>query len=109
MNKKADGGLTAIVIIVVILIFIGWLVNLSNRDCSKDNDCKDGQYCGSDFSCHDFKIVEKDTIVQQFSLTGPAIIIGIAIVIAAIILKGKVKFWQKEEQKHVSDYSESKK
>ena len=87
MNKKADGGLTAIVIIVVIIVFLGWLVNISQRQCHSNKECKDDQYCGSDFACHKIPVIERETtpVIVHRSYAGPAWIIGIAMVITAVI------------------------
>ena len=84
-GKKGVAWLAAVLFIIIIVIIIVWLVNLSNRECSKDSDCSDGFYCGSDFSCHEFKIVEKTTVNND--LIGAGIIIAVAIIIAAIILR----------------------
>ncbi len=87
MYKKADAGLTAIVIIVVILVFLSWLVNISQRECQSNKDCSDEQYCGSDFACHKIPVIvrESNPVVVQRDFTGAAWIIGIALVVTAII------------------------
>ncbi len=87
LNKKADGGITAIIIVVIILVFIGWLVAMGNRECNTDSDCGKGSYCGSDFACHEIPVIEKSASV---SFTLPALILGIAMIITAVILK-----WEK--------------
>ena len=86
MNKRADGGLTAIVIIVVILVFLSYLVNLSSRQCSSNKDCDDDAYCGSGFACHKIPVIERQTspVIVNRDFSGAAWIIGIAIVIAAL-------------------------
>lgn len=94
LNKKADGGLTAIVIILIALVFIGWLVNINNRECDSNQDCEENQYCGSDFSCHNIPVIEK-TVVKR-SLTLPIFIICTTIVALAIIWKWEKLFGKKE-------------
>ncbi len=100
MNKRADGGLTAIVIIVVILVFLSYLVNISQRQCSSNKDCSDGSYCGSDFSCHKIPVIERQTspVVVNRDYTGAAWVIGIAIVIASIFFNWDKIFHRKKER-----------
>jgi len=108
LNKKADGGLTAIVIIVIILVFIGWLVKLNNRECTKDRDCGIESYCGSDFTCHRIPIIEKTNSIVQYDLKWPSVIIGISVIIAAIIIKGgKIPFRKEKEVAHSKEHSHS--
>ncbi len=85
---KAQAGLTAIAIILIAIIFIGWLVKIGSRECSSNNDCEKGQYCGSDFSCHNIPIIEKS--VTKVSITGPTVVICVTIIVLAIILR-----WEK--------------
>src|SRR3989338_5557793 len=87
MNKKADGGLTAIIIVVIIIVFLGWLVNIGDRECNKNSDCSDESYCGVDHNCHKVPIIEKEPIIVERNYVAPAIIIGIAMIITAVILK----------------------
>jgi hypothetical protein len=85
MNKKAVVPAVLGVIIVIIVVLVIW--NYAGRECSKDTDCGNERYCGSDFKCHEFKIIQKTEINNNFMI--PAIIVGIAIIIAAIVLRGK--------------------
>ena len=87
MNKKADGGLTAIVIILIIVVFLGWLVNVGGRECRNNNDCGEDYYCGSDFACHKYPVIEKESIVVERNYTVPAIIVGVALIVTALILR----------------------
>ncbi len=101
MNKKADGGLTAVVIILIIIVFFGWLVNVGGRECRSNSECKEDYYCGSDFSCHKFPIIEKESVVIERNYTAPAIILGVALIITAIILKWdklSLKFGSKKQK-----------
>jgi ABC-type antimicrobial peptide transport system permease subunit len=80
-------GAVGVIVIVVVAMFLYWLLtnSLKTDECEVDSDCGDGHYCGSDFSCHEFKIIEKTSV--ELDLLGPSIIIGIAIVAAAYILR----------------------
>ncbi len=86
-KRKADGGLTIILIVVIVMVFLGWLVNLSQRECKSNKDCNSESYCGSDFSCHSYPTIQKTVV--QYNFVWPSVIIGIAIVIAAIIFRWK--------------------
>lgn len=89
MNRKADGGLIALVVILIIIIVLGLMINVGNKECRKDSQCSQDHYCGSDFKCHQHPIIEK--IVVQKDLVKPSFIIGLAIIIAALIFKGNPK------------------
>ena len=84
--KKADGGITAIIVIIIVLVFIGWLVNIGGRECRTNKDCGKEAYCGSDFACHQIPVIERN--VGQTSYTVPALIIGLAMIVTAVILRG---------------------
>ena len=99
-GRKADGGLVAIIIILIVVIVLGVLINLGNRECTKDSHCKENYYCGSDFKCHPHPVIEKR--VFQNSLIVPSVIIGIAIIIAAYLLRNSRQnsMRKKPEQEH---------
>jgi len=105
LNRKADGGLTAIIIILVIILAIGWLVNITSRECNSNKDCKEDQYCGSDFSCHNIPVIEKTTTKRSY--TAPVLIICITLIILAIIWRWekifgkKLEFKKKENKENV--------
>jgi len=84
-NKKSEAGLGAILVVIIIVLFLGWLITFSQRECRTNKDCGAEAYCGSDFACHSYPTIQK-TIVQ-YNLLLPSVIIGIAIVVAAVILK----------------------
>jgi hypothetical protein len=83
-NKKGDAGLVAIVIIVLILVFFGWLVNLGSRECNSNSECGKDFYCGVDHGCHKIPVIERSPVVVERDYTKPSMIIGAAIVIASI-------------------------
>ena len=96
LYKKSEAA-TTLLIIVVILFFLGWLVNISQRECKSNRDCSSETYCGSDFACHSYPTIQKT--IFQYNLFWPAVIIGIAIVIAAWIFKGgELKIREKKGQ-----------
>ena len=85
LYKKSEAGLVVILIIVIALFFFGWLINLNQRECSRNKDCGSESYCGSDFSCHSYPTIQKTVV--QYNLFWPVVIIAIAILIAAIIFR----------------------
>jgi len=93
--RKSEAGLVIIVILLMAFIFIGWLVSLGQRECKSNGDCSSDSYCGSDFACHEYPNIQKTVV--QYSLIGPALVIGIAIIIAALILRWK-RLNSKEDQ-----------
>ena len=93
MNRKADGGLTAIVIILIIIVFIGWMIRVNSRECNSNSDCKKDQYCGSDFACHEIPV---KTVYKQ-SLTLPVLFICITIIALTVIFKWDKLFRRKEK------------
>ncbi len=92
MNRKADAGLTAIVIILIALVFLGWLVKIGSRECNSNKDCEENSYCGSDFACHKIPVIEKTTTVTKISYTLPVLLICITAIILAIIWKWETIF-----------------
>jgi len=85
--RRAEAGLVIIVILLIAFIFIGWLISLGQRECKSNRDCSSDSYCGSDFACHEHPSIQKTVV--KYSLIGPSLIVGIAIIIAAIILRWK--------------------
>jgi len=85
MQKKANLGLIAIVIVLGLVILTITLINFYNRECSKNSDCSQSAYCGSDYKCHEFP---KEIIVKENSYILASTILGVAMIIAAYILKG---------------------
>ena len=59
----------------------------AGKECKLNSDCQNNNYCGSDFKCHSFPVIE-NTIVKN-DWTKPAAIVGLAIVLAAMILRKK--------------------
>ncbi len=81
-SRKSEAA-TTILIVLIAVFFIGWIFNISQRECRTNKDCGSESYCGSDFACHQYPTIQK-TIVQ-YSLLAPSIIIAIAIIIVALI------------------------
>ena len=108
-HKKSEAGLVAILIIVIALFFMGWLINVSQRECKTNRDCGSEAYCGSDFACHTYPNIQKTVV--QYNLFWPAAILGLAIVIAVWIFKQprqetKVFSETLKEHKEIKDISE---
>ena len=101
LYKKSEIGLAVILILVIVVFFFGWLINVSQRECRSNKDCGSEAYCGSDFSCHTYPNIQKTVV--QYNLIGPSIIIGIAIIIAAIVFNW-YKIRAKEPEQVVEEY-----
>lgn len=101
-HKKSEIGLTVIVLFIVAAMFFAWVFNVSQRECSTNKDCGSESYCGSDFSCHQYPIIQKTVV--QYNFFVPSIIIGIAIIIAAVIFRWNSS---KEAQPHAAEEPES--
>lgn len=86
----------AIVVIIITILFMSWLYNINQRECSRNKDCGSDSYCGSDFSCHPYPNIQNNVV--QYNFFWPALIIGIALVIGVWIFKRKDAV---EEQKTV--------
>ena len=95
-NKKSDIGIGVIFLIVVLVLFFGWLINVNQRECRTNKDCGSESYCGSDFSCHEYPNIQKTVV--QYNFLVPSIIIGLAIIIGALIFRWNQLF-PKEEKK----------
>jgi hypothetical protein len=85
MNKHgAAVAVLGAIVVVLVIVIIGYY---AGRECSKDTDCGSERYCGSDFKCHEFRIIQKTEVHYDFIV--PAVVVGIAIVIAAYVLRDK--------------------
>jgi len=85
IHKKSEVGLVVVLILVIAVFFFGWVINVGQRECRSNSDCASESYCGSDFSCHTFPTIQKTVVQNNFVL--PSVIIGIALVIAAVIFR----------------------
>ena len=86
-NKKSEAGLVIVIILIIAVFFFGWLININQRECKNNKGCSSDSYCGSDFSCHQYPTIQKTVV--QYNFLVPSLIIGFAIVIAAIIFRLK--------------------
>ena len=86
MNKKAS-AIILVLVIILIVIAVLWVKGIASRECSKDSDCGDRFYCGSDFACHEFQVVEVTNVTNNYLL--PSLIVGIALIAAALIMRYK--------------------
>lgn len=96
LNKKGDAGLTAIIIILIIIIFLGWLVKTGGRECNSNSDCGEYSYCGSDFSCHEFQIIERTVVKRPYTL--PVLLICITAIAIAIIFRWEKIFGKRKQE-----------
>ncbi|HLC66014.1 MAG TPA: hypothetical protein VJK52_00055 [Candidatus Nanoarchaeia archaeon] len=87
-NKRGAGPLVIVLLAIIAALVIVWVSGLVQRECSKDTDCPQDYYCGSDFQCHEQKIIDR-TVVHNYNLLGASIVIGIALIICALILKSR--------------------
>ncbi len=92
LYKKAEAITATVIIVLIIIIFLGWLVDRGSRECKTNAGCGEGSYCGSDFQCHQMPVIEKTVNTHVHQYTNAGLIIGLAIVIAAIILR-----WPKQK------------
>ncbi|MEK6812926.1 MAG: hypothetical protein AABX86_02310 [Nanoarchaeota archaeon] len=87
MGKAKTIGTTVLVVLFILLILFTVFERIS-RECQKDSDCPSSYYCGADFSCHPVVAGEQQIMVKESNLI-PALLLGIAIVLAAWIIKRK--------------------
>ena len=99
MNKKADGGFSLIITVVAIFLVVWWLVSVSQRECNKNTECNSESYCGSDFACHQYPNIQKTVIQYNFFL--PSVIVAIALILAAVILRWDSIFKKETEPEEV--------
>ena len=99
--KKAEGMLGAIVIVLIVIIFFVWLIGEAQKECRRDSDCNNG-ICNSNFECVS---IQKSNSAQNFN-TG-ALILGVALIIAALIMKWD-KIFGKKEKKELEEEKEEK-
>lgn len=94
MNKKGFLPILIVIVAIILIIIIAVQVTEERKECGGEpmfgsgNVCLEDQYCGNDFKCHDYP---ESVEVGRPSYLIPAIVIGIAIVISAFILRGRKK------------------
>lgn len=86
-SKKAEIGIGAIFLVAILVFFAGWLIETNQRECRSNKDCGSASYCGSDFACHEYPVIQQTVV--KYNLLFPSLIIGIAIVAAAFIYRWK--------------------
>ena len=57
------------------------------HECNFNSDCSDTSYCGSDFRCHSYPVVNKTVVSTDYTM--PAAILGLSLVIVAMVLRRK--------------------
>ena len=101
-GRKAQAGTIAVIIILIALIFLGWLVHLGGKECHSNRECPEDYYCGSDFNCHQYPAIQK--VVRQVDYTKPALVIGVALIL--IFLAPKVLDFVKDVREQKLKYAE---
>ena len=86
MNKKASVVAAVIVIVLIIVIIIVSISRYTLRECSGNEQCDEMHYCGSDFKCHEYP---SNPPKPENMLIIPAIILGLALIIAAYTYRNK--------------------
>ena len=95
-SKKASAGLIAIIIVLIAVVFLGWVINIAQRECKTNSDCGTYSYCGSDFGCHEYPTLQRN----EYHFFWPAVVIAIAIVLAVLIFKMMPQLeWSRPEVK----------
>lgn len=96
MNKKGDTKLYVIIGILVLIIIVLWSVQMSSRECNNNSECPNTHYCGADYVCHEYP----DKVgYSGDSNVFAASILGICLIIAAFVFRGKkfLEFKKKKE------------
>jgi len=78
-------GITIIVLIVIVSAIL--LVSYLSQECHTNLDCSDGEYCAYNHKC----VPHPNDDDSGKSLLPSAFVIAIAIIIAAFIIKGRMK------------------
>ena len=88
MNKKAEWKIEpGLVWFFLIIILIIATMIIGSWDCRKDSDCGTGEICTSDHKCLIAGNAEVTIIKNENKYTSAALILGISIIIAAIIIR----------------------
>ena len=94
MNKKGFLPIVIVAVALILIIVIAIQVTEGRKECGGKpmigtvEECPETHFCGNDFKCHEFP----DSVeVGRPSYLIPALVIGIAIVISAFILRGRKK------------------
>jgi beta-lactamase regulating signal transducer with metallopeptidase domain len=92
---KSKKGTEAVFVVVwvmgalLVFVIIGFFLSFNSRECNSNDDCKEDQYCGYDFKCHNHPVIVKEVVNYKFPTA--AMILGICLVISAIIFRAKRK------------------
>ena len=86
MNSKGNVALAIVAVILALTLLIIYLIGLASRECGSNKDCPETAYCGSDYECHAFP---EEIIVRENSNLPAAVIVGISLMAAAYIYRGR--------------------
>ncbi len=84
MDHKGNVVLIVFILIVVLLSFILIVVEIASVECNNNRDCPADSYCNADNECRQYP---EEVVVREQSFLGAAWVIGMALVVAAIILR----------------------
>ena len=86
MNSKGNVALAIVAVILALTLLIIYLIGLTSRECGSNKECPSTSYCGSDYECHSFP---EEIIVKENSNMPAAFIVGISLIVAAYIYRGR--------------------
>ena len=91
MFRGKKGQVVSVIIVIAVIVLLLWLVDFGRRECKTDRNCGKEYYCGSDFKCH-----EKETVIisKSYDLIIPTLILAVAIIVSAFVLRYK---WNKKK------------
>ena len=65
-SKKSEAVTIAIILIIALVIILIIGVDIWSHECNRNSDCNSGEYCGSDFACHQIPTIEKTVVQNNF-------------------------------------------
>jgi len=91
MFRGKKGQVVTAIIVIILILLILWVANAGSRECHTDRNCGKEYYCGSDFRCHE----KEQIVVKSNDLVIPSLILAVALVICAVILRLN---WQRKKK-----------
>lgn len=91
---KIPTGLAIFILILIGIIAVMWV---GSWECNNNTDCNEDEVCTVKHACYKPIIPEKTIYITETKYTEAALILGICIIVAAIILRKKdFKFLKKK-------------
>jgi hypothetical protein len=96
MNKKGVVPVIGAVAIILALIIFGiFLVNIAQRECNSNRDCSGNAYCNTKYECTEYP---NQIIVKDSNWFLPSIIVAFGLIVSSYIFKtGKIPFVKKKD------------